>query len=69
MGQLGLRSIVEEDPWEKKRRMERTVRRRDAGLRAKGLAVNSARSPDRGRKSGWRVNGEDSSKPREAPGQ
>ncbi|CAM9330704.1 unnamed protein product [Ectocarpus sp. 13 AM-2016] len=69
MGQLRFRSIVEEDPWEKKRRMERTVRRRDAGLRAKGFAVNSARSPDRGGKKGWRANREDNSKLRVASGQ
>lgn len=45
-GHLQLRSVTEEDPWERKRRMERAVRRRDAGIRAKGLAVNS-----RGRRS------------------
>lgn len=39
-GHLPFRSVTEEDPWERKHRMERAVRRRHAGIRAKGLAVN-----------------------------
>lgn len=46
-GGLGVRfrsfhGIAEESPWERKHRMERATRRRDAGIRAKGLAVNSS---------------------------
>lgn len=35
--------VAEEDPWAKKRRMERAVRRREAKLRARGVPINSAR--------------------------
>eukprot|EP00752_Nemacystus_decipiens_P013809 g12259.t1 len=44
-GGLQFRTVPDENPWERKHRMERAIRRRDAGIRAKGLAVNSTRSP------------------------
>lgn len=55
-GHLQLRCVPDEDPWERKRRIERVVRRRDAGIRAKGLAVNNrgtnGRLRDRNRADG-----------------
>lgn len=39
-----INSIAEENPWERKHRMERAARRKDASIRAKGLAVNSSRA-------------------------
>lgn len=38
-----MKVVSEEDPWEKKRRIEKKTRRREAERRARGMPVNNRR--------------------------
>lgn len=49
VGRKGTFAVVcDEDPWTKKHRMERAIRRKDAALRARGVPVNRAGTPSSG---------------------